>query len=316
MIRISVVIPAYNAASCIGRAIDSVLAQTYPAQEIIVVNDGSTDNTAEILKQYQNQIRVIEQSNAGVSVARNTGIQAAAGDWIAFLDADDQWLPDKLRLQSALVMRNPDLSWVSGEFYYCDCPDNRRRRSSIAGSSRQAVDEALRGGEFFDDFFTAFLLRAYGNTDTMLVRKEMLIKAGLFIARQQMIEDEDMWFRLAYLGLKVGFVHQPLAVYHLGSAGSLTKITYNLDIIDEFLERHLSLSEQAGFFSRFIPCAGIELGFWIHRLLLIGQGGSVRRLLKKHGHLLTGYCRCTSYIGSYCPALWAWNEKRKHKAEA
>lgn len=315
MMRISVIIPAYNAAGSIRRAIDSVLAQTYPAQEIVVVNDGSTDNTAEVLKQYQNQIRVIEQSNAGVSAARNTGIQAASGDWIAFLDADDQWLPDKLHLQSALVMRNPELSWVSGDFNYCDCSDGHHRRNSIPNSNQPAVDQALGDRECFEDFFTAFLLRAYGHTDTMLIRKESLIKAGLFIPGQQMIEDEDLWFRLAYLGLKVGFVRQPLAVYHLGAAGSLTKITYSPDIIDEFLERHLSLSRQAGLSGRFIPCARIELGFWIHRLLLIGQGGSVRRLLKKHGRLLTGYCRCTSYIGSYCPAVWAWNEKRNPKAE-
>ncbi|HOM77565.1 MAG TPA: glycosyltransferase family A protein, partial [Anaerohalosphaeraceae bacterium] len=88
---ISVVIPAYNCQAYIRRAIDSVLGQSRPADEIIVVDDGSTDGTAEAVRTYGAKVILIQQENAGVSAARNAGIRAASGDWIAFLDADDEW---------------------------------------------------------------------------------------------------------------------------------------------------------------------------------------------------------------------------------
>ncbi|MHC5139531.1 MAG: glycosyltransferase family 2 protein, partial [Planctomycetota bacterium] len=98
-LTISAVIPAYNAAKYIARSIDSVLAQTHPVDEIVIVDDGSTDNTAAIIKDYGDKVRYIHQPNAGVSAARNTGIEAATGNWIAFLDADDEWLPEKIKRQ-------------------------------------------------------------------------------------------------------------------------------------------------------------------------------------------------------------------------
>src|SRR5690242_13806787 len=93
---ISVVIPTFNRARCVANAVDSVLVQTFKDCEVIVVDDGSTDATAEVLKGYGNRVRVIQQSNRGVSAARNAGIRSARGEWIAFLDSDDIWNPDKL----------------------------------------------------------------------------------------------------------------------------------------------------------------------------------------------------------------------------
>jgi glycosyltransferase involved in cell wall biosynthesis len=95
---ISVVIPAFNAGQFIRRTVDSILAQTYSDFEIIVVDDGSTDNTADVVRSYGPKVRYIYQQNAGDGPARNTGITAAEGDWIAFLDHDDEWLPKKLQL--------------------------------------------------------------------------------------------------------------------------------------------------------------------------------------------------------------------------
>ena len=103
---ISVIIPAYNAEQHISRAIDSVLAQTHPADEIIAVDDGSTDDTGQILRSYGRQLRYIGQENGGAGAARNTGIKAARGEWIAFLDADDEWLPEKLKCQADHLRRH------------------------------------------------------------------------------------------------------------------------------------------------------------------------------------------------------------------
>ena len=95
-IRISAVIPAYNCEKYIGRAIQSVLSQTRPVDEIIVVDDGSTDTTAEIVRSFGDKVKLIQQENAGECAARNTGIKAASCQWVAFLDADDEWLPEKI----------------------------------------------------------------------------------------------------------------------------------------------------------------------------------------------------------------------------
>jgi len=110
--KVSVVIPTYNRAKLIVNAIESVLAQTHPVREIIVVDDGSTDNTAQVLERYlgaqprlREIVRYFSQPNQGQSVARNKGVKEASGEWIAFLDSDDQWRPEKLELQLSALRK-------------------------------------------------------------------------------------------------------------------------------------------------------------------------------------------------------------------
>ena len=113
--RISVVIPAYNAAPYIAAAIDSVVGQTYKDLEIIVVDDGSVDNTAAVLQTYGNKVRYVRQENQGVSSARNHGIRVAQGELIAFLDADDVWFPEKLELQTQFLSAHEEAALVFGD---------------------------------------------------------------------------------------------------------------------------------------------------------------------------------------------------------
>jgi len=110
---VSVVIPAYNAAWCVAKAIESVLVQEGADFEIIVVDDGSTDDTAAVLARYGDAIRVVRQRNQGLSAARNAGIRAAQGEFVAFLDADDWWLAGKLGQQLALMHTRPELGFCS-----------------------------------------------------------------------------------------------------------------------------------------------------------------------------------------------------------
>ena len=110
---VSVVIPAYNCERYLGRAIRSVLAQTYPRIECIVVDDGSTDGTAEVIDRFGSAVRAIRQENGGAAAARNAGIRTATGRYIAFLDADDYWLRNKLELQIHILEKNPDLVLIS-----------------------------------------------------------------------------------------------------------------------------------------------------------------------------------------------------------
>ena len=108
MKEISVVIPAYNHGRFLREAIDSVLAQTYAPLEIIVVDDGSTDDTEQIVRSYGDRVRYIRQQNAGVGAARNNGIANARGEYVAFLDSDDLWLPEKLAVQVEYMRRHPE----------------------------------------------------------------------------------------------------------------------------------------------------------------------------------------------------------------
>jgi glycosyltransferase involved in cell wall biosynthesis len=310
--KISVIIPAYNAAAYIERALRSVLNQSRPADEIIVINDGSTDGTSEVLKRYEGKIRIIEQANAGVSAARNAGIRAAAGDWIAFLDADDEWLPEKLRLQSELLTANPALCWITSNFLFCRCQESHRQFPALSLSQISAIQHDLRDKAYFDSYFQAYLLRAAGNTNTMLVRKDKLVEAGLFNTGQKTAEDEDVWLRLAYLNLKLAMVWESLAVYHIQIPDSATNTVLRPEDIHSFLSRHLILAEKAAMSNEFKSCARFIFGHWIYKFMLAAKSREVRELLGKYGFLLTPYGRRTAYLGSLCPKLWRWNEKRKH----
>lgn len=110
---VSVIIPTYNYGSFIGEAIESVLAQTFPVSEIIVVDDGSSDNTEEVVGKFGNKVKYIKQKNGGVGLARNTGVKHSTGEFIAFLDADDIWLPHKLERQIQLVQNDEEIGLVT-----------------------------------------------------------------------------------------------------------------------------------------------------------------------------------------------------------
>lgn len=183
---VSTVIPAFNAASFIARAVDSVLAQTYPNIEIIVVNDGSTDDTGALLSAYGHRIRVIEQENAGLSAARNAGIRATRGDLVAFLDADDWWLPSKLERQVALLDANPRLGFCSTCARVVDGAGN---------------DVNLWGCPNVDGdlLHTIFARNAAvpGSGSGVVVRRALLDRVGLFDVELRSLEDIDMWLRLA-----------------------------------------------------------------------------------------------------------------------
>ena len=117
-VTISVVIPSYNSDSLLRETLDSVLAQSRPAHEIIVVDDGSSDDTADVVREYGEAVRYIRQENQGQAIARNTGVEAATGDWIALLDSDDLFLPDRLRRAAEAIEANPSLMVVYSAFDY------------------------------------------------------------------------------------------------------------------------------------------------------------------------------------------------------
>lgn len=200
---VSVVIPAYNAAAYIERAVDSVLQQTFSDYEVIVVDDGSTDDTSHRLAHYGSRIRYLFQENQERSAARNHGILNSKGRFIAFLDADDYWHPDKLSKQLGLVARHPEVALV---YSWAQCFVGDRKLPRVLGQ-----DFASTGGL---DVFRGLLLGKSLPALTVLADRSAVIQAGLFDREIAIIEDWDLWLRLTMHG-EVAVVPEVLAYYRL-----------------------------------------------------------------------------------------------------
>lgn len=189
MPRVSIVMPAYNCAWCVDRAIDSVMTQTFRDFELIVVDDGSTDDTPALLARRGDSLRVIRQANAGMSAARNTGIAAARGDYIAFLDSDDWWRPLKLAQQVALLDSEPDIGFCS-------------HATELQSPDGEVVGEW--GCPVLTDGLVARILGGHsavaGGASSVMVRRALLERTGGFDARLRGAEDTDQWVRLAAAG--------------------------------------------------------------------------------------------------------------------
>lgn len=297
--RISVVIPTYNAAAYIGRAIRSVQCQTYPVHEILVVDDGSTDETERIVSEYSTGVTYIRQSNAGVAVARNKGIHAATGEWIAFLDADDEWLPDKLKKQVDLLRRNPELVWVYSNFYQCGCAGPDRRIAHVC-KDRQSFSE---DSESFDSYFSAWRNGFYMWTGTVLVRRDAIVEAGLFQPGLTKGEDSDMWYRLSYRWNRVGYLREPLSVYHVCIPTCATLTNNQTCHICRLIERNLKLSAAHNRYEDFLPVASMTLEIWIREILTENRINEIRYLLSRYGDLLPIRFRCEMYVRTTFPGL-------------
>jgi len=195
--RVSVIIPTYNAQKFVGRAIRSVLAQTRLPQEIIVVDDGSTDGTGEaIRREFGSQVRYHYQDNRGPSAARNAGIRLSTGDWVAFLDADDTWQPEKLELQEAEVLADSEVAMVVCETQLYDSEGKKCGRYVLPRAlTRQAVFSALKLRNVFPM--------------AVMVRRDVFDVLGGFDENLFCGEDREMWARIA-ARFKIAPVHRPL----------------------------------------------------------------------------------------------------------
>jgi hypothetical protein len=215
--RVSIVIPTYNRERTVGAAVQSALDQTYRDFEIIVVDDGSNDGTAEILRRFDGQIRVIRQPNAGASAARNRGIAAGYGDVVAFLDSDDTWSPGKLARQMAL------LDQLGPEVVCCLC--NVSFTQPVFGrlSSFALADLAPRLEEgVWCNPLPVLATRFVLFNQALAVRKSALLEVGLFNPKLRVLEDYELSLRLATLG-PWAFVAAPLVQYGPPQGNSLSR---------------------------------------------------------------------------------------------
>ena len=211
---VSVVIPTWNRAHTITRALRSVMSQSHPPDEIIVVDDGSTDDTGALLDRQFADCTVIRQARAGVSAARNAGIQRASGTWIALLDSDDAWHPDKLARQLDHATPVPGSRLVH-------CNERWLRRGQPLA---QKAYHAKRGGDIFEDC----LRRCVISPSAALLHRSVFADYGLFDETLPACEDYDLWLRVTACE-PVAFVPEVLVTKHGGHPDQLSHTVATLD---------------------------------------------------------------------------------------
>ena len=293
---VSVVIPAYNAADHVGRAIESVLSQTHRADEIIVVDDGSTDATWGVLEGYGERIIALRQENAGAAVARNTAVARATCRWIAFLDADDVWVPEKLSQQIAHLKAHPELVWSHSNYWF----------TSDEGGAGEPAFKASPAGEGSDviadylDVHDYYTIR----TSTAIVARQVLYEVGLFVPGQNW-QDTDVFLKIAYRHPAIGYLHSALTEYYSDTPNSLTARTSRKDLRAalrcELIERHLRLSQERGRQEKFVRCISVKVAYWVRVALGYRQYRDARELLSRLGHLLPTRQRWQLCVQAYVP---------------
>ena len=210
--RFSVVIPLYNKAPYIRRAVDSVLAQTLEDFELVVVDDGSTDGSGELVRSYTDpRIRCIWQSNAGECAARNRGIELARSEWISYLDADDEYLPEFLAEIDAVRHQYPSVAVIF----------TNHTVISEVGAREAWRAEGLTGPQVVNDYFRFCLMRGSGmSSSSTATTREIIRRVGGFPTGITLAGDLDTWARLAWAAGEVGAIPKRLAVWHNEVLGS------------------------------------------------------------------------------------------------
>ena len=223
--KVSVVIPAYNSSATIKASLESAIAQSYPVYEIIVVNDGSKDNTEEVIKEVMNEnpdadIHYVYKKNGGPSVTRNFGIQIATGDVIAFLDSDDLWLEDKIERQVDVFVNSPEICLVGGLY----------KKGDLSGDVFREItfEELLLSNRFF--------------TSATVVRRSVFNKVDPFREDKKYSEDYNLWLRIL-AEFKGGILNEKVFTYVSDTGINTDGLSGNLWLmekgeLDNYKEMH------------------------------------------------------------------------------
>ncbi|MCG8553556.1 MAG: glycosyltransferase family 2 protein [Desulfobacterales bacterium] len=210
---ISVIIPTFNRAWTLKRALDSALAQDYPHREIIVVDDGSTDGTRELLAEYKDEVRVLAQANKGVSAARNLGIQESRGNFIALLDSDDAWEKNKLSCQMDFFQSNPGAM-------ICQTEEIWIRKGKRVNPKKKHKKPS---GMIFEPSLKLCLV----SPSAVMIRKQLFEKKGMFNEAFPVCEDYDLWLRISH-DTPVYLIDSPLTI-KIGGHGDQLSASHSQD---------------------------------------------------------------------------------------
>lgn len=252
---VSVVIPAYNCARFIGEALDSVFAQSYPALEVIVVDDGSTDDTCRVVEGYRDRVTLIRQRNAGAAVARNEGIRRAGGEYVALLDADDLWLPGKLRLQIDHLETRRDVAMCCTRWnlLYPNADGSYPVERAPAPHSAP-VDPKWSGW-----IYCELLLDCEVWTSSVVMRRELAVRVGGFEPELRRGQDYDYWLRASQL-TQIDRLDAPLALYRMQVSHDrkFPDTNWELAVIRRALERWGAVGPDG----HALPEAGLRMRLW------------------------------------------------------
>ena len=259
--KISVIIPTYNRRHTLERAIDSVLSQTFKPFEIIIVDDGSEDGTSYWVQEAYPSIKYIYQPNNGVSSARNKGIRSSRGSWIALLDSDDEWMPEKLEDQVIFINENP------GSLF---CHTNE-----IWIRNGVRVNQMKKHKKYGGDIFKYCLDMCRISPSSSLIKKEVFEDVGLFDESLTVCEDYDLWLRIT-ANYTILFLDRPLIKKYGGHADQLSRVPEGIEQYRiQSLEKILSMSilDQDQFLS--------AKDMLIHKLKIYSQGLKKRNRSKE-----------------------------------
>jgi len=214
ILNVSVITPTYNRKNLLKRALHSVINQTFVPQEIIVVDDGSSDGTKDWVSERFPYVRYIYQDNSGVSSARNAGIKEAKGSWIAFLDSDDEWMPDKLEKQERAIND-------SKEAWLCHTNEVWVRNSVRVNQMKK---HQKYGGYVFENCLDICRI----SPSSVLIKKEVFEMVGLFDESLKVCEDYDLWLRITSV-LPIIFLDQPLIIKYGGHADQISRVDNGIE---------------------------------------------------------------------------------------
>ena len=263
MPRVSVIIPAYNAEAFLARALRSVETQTYSDYEVILIDDGSTDATAEIARSFES-VRYFHQPNQYQPVARNRGLREAKGDTVAFLDADDEWLPEKLERQLAFMDENESRISYTDTFY---AKNGKRVRYSKLAPPHE--------GQILTQLIEEWLDFCFITMNSVIAEKRLLEEVGGFDehAPFSSFEDYGLWLKVALSGARFDYLDEPLAVYYRGHESDSSDSVV-------MLKRYVQALEYYSSHYAFPPDARNRLGQMLERANV-----ALGAKLFKHGRL-------------------------------
>jgi len=232
--RISVIIPTYNRGEVLDRAIKSVLSQTYKNFEIIVVDDGSTDSTSRVLKKFGNKIRYFSKLHGGVSSSRNFGLEKSEGSWVAFLDSDDYWLPEKLERQINFLKDHPDIAIVQTDEKWI-------RNGKLANPMKK---HQKYSGWIFPKCFPLCIV----SPSAVMIHQRIFNDVGVFDENLPVCEDYDLWLRTA-CKYQIALIPEKLIVKTGGHSDQLSRQYWGMDryrimALEKILTQDISIEQQ------------------------------------------------------------------------
>ena len=294
---ISVVIPTYNRAALVCEAFHSVLAQTHPPVEILVVDDGSTDDTRSMLEAFGSQLRMLRQEHRGVAAARNLGIAAARSGWIAFLDSDDLWAPDHLDRLAAILDADSSLSWCCSNAYFQREPSG----ALYPATPSQSLHRAGYKDNHFDCFYSASAAGVTFHTPGFVLSASLIQNVGGFDETLVHGEDLDLWWRIARSEPAVGFDPHPTVTVRATSDALTTRFEdAGLDICD-LLDRHAAALRGTRFCDKFNPLAARMIGTFAARALNRGDTKALIELHKRGASFLSYQYKMAALVARISP---------------